>query len=61
MGYNTVAVIMNDYTHEIRKSGHLGMRISDAMIAAGSSRCQHHERSFVADHSYRTELRLSAG
>ncbi|MFG1462325.1 hypothetical protein V5F77_05440 [Xanthobacter sp. DSM 24535] len=46
MGYNTVAVIYNDHTHEIGRSGHLGERIAEAMISASGSRCQTHERRF---------------
>ncbi|MFG1429357.1 hypothetical protein [Roseixanthobacter glucoisosaccharinicivorans] len=46
MGYNTVAVIYNDHSDTIKKSGRLGERIWDAMVAAGSWRCQTHERNF---------------
>ncbi len=31
MGYNTVAVLYNDFTHEIEKSGSVGRRIAVAM------------------------------
>lgn len=31
MGFNTVAVLYNDMTHEIAKSGLVGKRIADAM------------------------------
>lgn len=31
MGFNTVVVLLNDYTHEIEKSGPVGKRIADAM------------------------------
>lgn len=31
MGYNTVAVLLNDQTHEIEKSGRLGERIASAI------------------------------
>lgn len=31
MGYNTVAVLLNDFTHEIEKSGPVGDRIARAM------------------------------
>lgn len=31
MGYNTVAVLLNDFTHEIRKDGPIGERIARAM------------------------------
>lgn len=31
MGYNTVAVLLNDYTSEIREDGPIGKRIASAM------------------------------
>lgn len=31
MGYNTVAVLYNDYTHEIEKSVRVGERLAEAM------------------------------
>ena len=33
MGYNTVAVLLNDFTHEIEASGHAGKHMADAMRA----------------------------
>lgn len=37
MGFNTVAVLLNDHADEIKKSGWLGERIYDAM-------CSYHSR-----------------
>lgn len=31
MGYNTVAVLLNDFTHEIEKDGQIGAQIANAM------------------------------
>lgn len=33
MGFNTVAVLLNDHAEDIRKSGRLGERIHDAICA----------------------------
>jgi hypothetical protein len=38
MGYNTVAVLYNDFTAEIAKSGQIGTRIADAMRRYSSRR-----------------------
>lgn len=38
MGYNTVAVLYNDFTAEIANSGPIGARIADAMRRYGSRR-----------------------
>lgn len=33
MGFNTVAVLYNDHTSEIRNSGRIGERMAEAMLA----------------------------
>ncbi|MHC2090027.1 hypothetical protein [Methylobacterium sp. CM6244] len=35
MGFNTVAVLYNDFTHELEKDGRYGKRIAEAMQAHG--------------------------
>lgn len=38
MGFNTVAVLLNDYAHDLERNGPLGKRIAHAMTAGWSLR-----------------------
>ena len=48
MGFNTVAVLLNDRAEEIRKSGRLGERIHDAICAYSHSPRNRIDRYFGA-------------
>lgn len=38
MGFNTVAVLLNDFTHELERDGRYGARIAEAMRNVGHRR-----------------------
>ena len=38
MGFNTVAVLLNDFTHELERDGRYGARIAEAMRNCGHKR-----------------------
>jgi len=38
MGFNTVAVLLNDFTHELQRDGRYGERIAQAMRNCGHKR-----------------------